>query len=69
MGALKTAWRLLGPIFFFFFDGDIKFYGVKTDYFQGSTAIGAFDDITLISVFIYLNVGVTFRAGSSWHLL
>jgi hypothetical protein len=69
VGAVATSWTLLGPIFLFFFDGYIEFYWIKTDNFQGSAAIRAIDDVAFISVFINLNIGITFRARSSWHLL
>src|SRR5215212_7930682 len=61
--------RLLSPIFLFFFHCYVQFDGVKANNFQRSAAITAFDNVTLISVFIYLNFGLAAGAGSSWHVL
>lgn len=57
------------PFFFFFFDRHVKLDGIETDYFQLRAAIIALDNVAFVGIFVHLNLGVTFGAGSSWHRL
>ena len=60
---------LLSPIFFFLFHSNIQFDRVETNYLQLSTAVGAFDRVALVRVFVHLDFSITFGACPSWHLV
>ena len=64
----RGAVELLYPVLFFLFRGYVQFDRVETHYFQGRTAIRAFDNVSFISLLVHLNFGIAFRTGSSWHL-
>jgi len=62
------AAKLLYPVLFFLFRSNIQFDRVETYDLQSCAAIGAFNNVTFVSLLVHLNFGIAFRTGSSWHL-
>src|SRR5262245_15389662 len=65
----SNAVSSLRPVFLFLLRCHIQLDGVEPYDLQGGTAVGTFADVALVNVIIHLNFPITFRAGSSWHLL